>query len=152
MCFSKKFFDNFKAENIPVIEMSTLNEEGVIQVRNEACERLLAHRVELKIKAPRVNDVLNRLHLAEPQKRDNVVSKNSLAKIQFFQLLIKLNSLKARPAFIPPSVLKKQQMSMDIENVSRKLERDLELEQGDEYYLDLRSTKIAKCAYCDRFF
>jgi len=112
----KKFFDSFKEENIPVIEMSTLNEEGVIQVRNEACERLLAHRVELKIKAPRVNDVLNRLHLAEPQKRDTL----------------------ARPAFIPPSVLKKQEMSMDIERVSRKLERDLELEQGDDYYLDLR--------------
>ena len=53
--------------------MSTLNEEGIIEVRNEACERLLAHRVELKVKAPRVNDVLNRLHLAEPQKRDNKV-------------------------------------------------------------------------------
>ena len=53
--------------------MSTLNEEGVMNVRNEACERLLAHRVELKIKSSKVNDVLNRLHLAEPKKRDNIV-------------------------------------------------------------------------------
>ena len=43
-------------------------------VRNEACERLLAHRVEMKIKTSKVNDVLNRLHLAEPKKRDNKVS------------------------------------------------------------------------------
>jgi nucleolar GTP-binding protein len=54
--------------------MSNLNEEGVMAVRNEACERLLAHRVELKIKTSKVNDVLNRLHLAEPKKRDNKVN------------------------------------------------------------------------------
>ena len=70
----KKYFDEFRANNIPIIEMSTLNEEGVMNVRNEACERLLAHRVELKIKSSKVNDVLNRLHLAEPKKRDNIVS------------------------------------------------------------------------------
>jgi nucleolar GTP-binding protein len=69
----KKYFDEFQANNIPIIEMSTLNEEGVMNVRNEACERLLAHRVELKIKSSKVNDVLNRLHLAEPKKRDNKV-------------------------------------------------------------------------------
>lgn len=53
--------------------MSNLNEEGVMNVRNEACERLLAHRVEQKIKSSKVNDVLNRLHVAEPKKRDNKV-------------------------------------------------------------------------------
>lgn len=53
--------------------MSTLNEDGVMTVRNEACERLLAHRVELKIKSSKMNDVLNRLHMAEPKKRDNIV-------------------------------------------------------------------------------
>jgi nucleolar GTP-binding protein len=62
--------------------MSNLNEEGVMTVRNEACERLLAHRVELKVKSSKVNDVLNRLHLAEPTKRDNKVN-----------LLFKLNIL-----------------------------------------------------------
>ena len=54
--------------------MSTLNEDGVMQVRNEACERLLAHRVEQKIKSSKVNDVLNRLHVAEPAKRDDKVN------------------------------------------------------------------------------
>jgi nucleolar GTP-binding protein len=53
--------------------MSTLNEDGVMTVRNEACERLLAHRVELKIKSSKMDDVLNRLHMAEPKKRDNIV-------------------------------------------------------------------------------
>jgi nucleolar GTP-binding protein len=69
----KKYFDDFRKENLPIMEMSNLNEEGVMAVRNEACERLLASRVEIKIKSSKVNDFLNRLHLAEPKKRDNIV-------------------------------------------------------------------------------
>lgn len=115
----KKYFDQFKQDNIPILEMSNLNEEGVMAVRNEACERLLAHRVELKIKTNKVNDVLNRLHMAEPAKRDN----------------------KERPPFIPKAILDKREASgnMEVENVRKKLERDLELELGDEYTIDLRS-------------
>lgn len=114
----KKHFDEFIEQNIPVIEMSTLNEEGIMSVRNEACERLLAHRVELKIKSSKINDVLNRLHLAEPAKRDNV----------------------ARTPFIPESVAKRREASMEVERTKRKLERDLELELGDDYIIDLRKT------------
>ena len=65
--------------------MSNLNEEGVMNVRNEACERLLAHRVELKVKSSKINDVLNRLHLAEPKKRDNKVKEiHKPIQIEFF--------------------------------------------------------------------
>jgi nucleolar GTP-binding protein len=118
----KKYFDQFKQDNVPILEMSNLNEEGVMAVRNEACERLLAHRVELKIKTNKVNDVLNRLHLAEPAKRDN----------------------KERPPFIPKAILDKRETSgsMEVENVRKKLERDLELELGDEYTIDLRSMML----------
>lgn len=131
----KKYFAQFKAENIPIMEMSNLNEEGVVAVRNEACERLLAHRVELKVKSAKMNDVLNRLHVAEPQKRDN----------------------RERPPFIPAQVMEKRERElrraeiaadaaisskMDVEEAKprKKLERDLELELGDEYVLDLRKT------------
>lgn len=133
----KKYFVQFKAENIPIMEMSNLNEEGVVEVRNEACERLLAHRVELKVKSSKMNDVLNRLHVAEPQKRDN----------------------RERPPFIPPQVAEKRERdlkraelaaaggvaaaaAMEVEETKprKKLERDLELELGDEYVLDLRKT------------
>ena len=95
--------------------MSNLNEEGVMNVRNEACERLLAHRVEQKIKNSKVNDVLNRLHIAEPRKRDNVV----------------------RAPFIPASIAAKQNETMEVER--KKTERDLELELGRDYFIDLRS-------------
>lgn len=114
----KKYFDEFKSQNIPIIEMSNLNEEGIMSVRNEACERLLAHRVEQKVKSAKVNDVLNRLHLAEPVKRDN----------------------KERPPFIPPGILQKRESQMEVEKVRRKLERDLELEMGEDYSIDLRKT------------
>lgn len=84
-----------------MIETSTLTEEGVMQVKNEvrcnkrqtgaekqslllvavgsrscvcqACDRLLASRVETKMKGKKVHDVLNRLHLAMPAKRDEKV-------------------------------------------------------------------------------
>lgn len=116
----KKYFDEFAQENIPIIEMSNLNEEGVMNVRNEACERLLAHRVEQKIKSSKVNDVLNRLHVAEPKKRDD----------------------KVRAPFIPPSVLAKQssEMEVEVEQERKKTERDLELELGRDYKIDLRKT------------
>jgi gentisate 1,2-dioxygenase len=70
-----KFFDEFRAQEIPIILMCTFNGEGVIMVRNEACERLLAHRVEQKLKTSKFNDVLNRLHIAESAKRDEFEQK-----------------------------------------------------------------------------
>lgn len=39
----------------------------------QACDRLLAHRVDAKMKGKKVHDVLNRLHLAMPAKRDEKV-------------------------------------------------------------------------------
>ncbi|KAE9453636.1 hypothetical protein C3L33_14465, partial [Rhododendron williamsianum] len=50
--------------------MSTLTEDGVISVKNAACERLLNQRVELKMKSKKINDCLNRFHVAMPKPRD----------------------------------------------------------------------------------
>ncbi|KAB0387847.1 hypothetical protein FD755_002803 [Muntiacus reevesi] len=95
----QKIFLDLQAEGFPVVETSTLTEEGVIRVKTEACDRLLAHRVETKMKGNKVNEMLNRLHLAVPSRRDD----------------------KERPPFIPEGA-----------------ERDLELEMGDDYILDLQ--------------
>lgn len=73
MFLFQKIFETFEAEGFSVIETSTLTEEGVIQVKTEACDRLLAHRVDTKMKGNKVNEVLNRLHLAMPAKRDDKV-------------------------------------------------------------------------------
>ena len=48
-------------EGIPIMEMSTVNETGVAEVKIEACDKLLAHRIENKIKTKKVNEVMNRL-------------------------------------------------------------------------------------------
>lgn len=40
---------------------------------SQACDRLLSHRVDNKMKGKKVHDVLNRLHLAMPAKRDEKV-------------------------------------------------------------------------------
>lgn len=40
--------------NIPVLEMSTITDFGVMEVKLEACERLLAFRVDQKIKTKKV--------------------------------------------------------------------------------------------------
>lgn len=60
-------------ENVGVMEMSTVQEEGVIEVRNEACEMLLGFRVDNKLKGKKGDSILDRLHVAIPQPRDNKV-------------------------------------------------------------------------------
>jgi len=74
-----------------VIPMSIMTEEGVHKVKQIACDTLLAHRVEVKLKAKKTNDVLNRLHLATPAPRDD----------------------RTRPAVIPESVAQAKSMETD---------------------------------------
>lgn len=40
--------------NVPMLEMSTITDFGVMEVKLEACERLLAFRVDQKIKTKKV--------------------------------------------------------------------------------------------------
>uniref|UniRef100_A0A8C3GBP9 Nucleolar GTP-binding protein 1 n=1 Tax=Cyclopterus lumpus TaxID=8103 RepID=A0A8C3GBP9_CYCLU len=82
---------------------------------SQACDRLLAHRVDTKMKGKKVHDVLNRLHLAMPSKRDE----------------------KPRPPFIPEGALTRKK-AMEVDAPKRKTERDLEIELGDDYILDLQ--------------
>uniref|UniRef100_H2S9W8 Nucleolar GTP-binding protein 1 n=1 Tax=Takifugu rubripes TaxID=31033 RepID=H2S9W8_TAKRU len=97
------------ANKCDVKKITELSEE------NQACDRLLATRVETKMKGKKVHDVLNRLHLAMPAKRDE----------------------KERPAFIPEGALMRRK-AMEVDAPKRKLERDLEVELGDDYILDLQ--------------
>ncbi|TFK10310.1 3'(2'),5'-bisphosphate nucleotidase 1 [Platysternon megacephalum] len=112
---NQKMFGNLEAEGFPVLETSTLTEEGVIKVKTEACDRLLSHRVDTKMKGNKVNEVLNRLHLAVPSKRDN----------------------KERPPFIPEGAITRKKR-MEVDAPKKKRERDLEVEMGDDYVLDLQ--------------
>jgi nucleolar GTP-binding protein len=90
-----------------LLTMSTLTEEGVIAVKNAACERLLDQRVELKMKSKKINDCLNRFHVAIPKPRDQ----------------------KERPPCIPQAVLEAKAKQV-VEKEKRKTERELENENG----------------------
>ena len=53
--------------------MSTVTEEGLMDLKIEACEQLLAQRVEVKIKTKKADGILNRIHVATPAQRDTKV-------------------------------------------------------------------------------
>ncbi|XP_062233398.1 nucleolar GTP-binding protein 1-like [Phragmites australis] len=89
-----------------LLTMSTLTDDGVMAVKNAACERLLEQRVDIKMKSKKMVDCLNRFHVAVPKPRDN----------------------KERPVCIPPSVLEARANAAAKEK--KKLEKDLEMENG----------------------
>ncbi|XP_043285686.1 nucleolar GTP-binding protein 1 [Venturia canescens] len=101
---------------VPLMEMSTINDIGVMEVKTEACERLLSFRVDQKIRTKKVEGLLNRLHVAMPAPRDG----------------------KVRAPCIPESVLLKKQAAAAKAERKRKLEREIEEEMGDDYVLDLK--------------
>ncbi|KAI3717433.1 hypothetical protein L1987_69043 [Smallanthus sonchifolius] len=89
-----------------LLTMSTLTEQGVIAVKNAACERLLDQRVEIKMKSKKINDCLNRFHVAVPKPRDQ----------------------KERPPCIPQAVLEAK--AKEAEKEKKRLEKDIEEENG----------------------
>ncbi|KAH8401296.1 hypothetical protein KR009_004432 [Drosophila setifemur] len=103
-------------KNIPVMLMSTVQETGVMEVKTEACERLLSYRVDQKMRTKKVDNILNRLHVAMPAPRDE----------------------KQREPCIPEQALNRLQQNADKAERKRKLEKEIELEMGDDYTLDLK--------------
>ena len=109
---------------VEVMATSCQLEENVMDVRNQACEKLLASRIENKLKSQaRINNVLNKIHVSQPQARDDV----------------------KREPYIPDQF--KQLRKYDAEDPERRmLARDIEAENGgagvfnvnlkDKYLLD----------------
>jgi len=116
---TRAFVESIIADKtVTVVEASCYSEEGVMSVRNAACDALLAHRVEQKLKGNRIEAVANKIHVAIPQKRDDV----------------------DRAPFIPGTV--KSRVKYDKADPDRKrLERDDEQEMGGYrvYSTDMRS-------------
>jgi nucleolar GTP-binding protein len=78
-----------------------------MDLKNLACDALLAHRVENKLKGTKINTVINRIHVAQPKARDDV----------------------ERPAFIPDAVKEKKKYDKN-DPERRRLQKDVELEEG----------------------
>lgn len=95
------------AEDVQVAQMSTHTDEGVMDLKNRACDTLLAQRVESKLKGAKINTVLNRIHVATPKARDELV----------------------RAPFIPEVI--KERKKYDKEDPERRrLAKDEEVENG----------------------
>ncbi|KAG0649439.1 Nucleolar GTP-binding 1 [Hyphodiscus hymeniophilus] len=113
-----------KPGDVEMLQLSCTTEEGVQDVKNAACERLIADRVAQKLKAGtnssgsvggRLGDVLTRIHVARPM--DGIV----------------------REAFIPEGALNRAKY--DKNDPSRpKLSRDIEDENGGAgvYNVDMK--------------
>ncbi|CAI2176024.1 2656_t:CDS:10 [Funneliformis geosporum] len=103
-------------DGVQIVKLSCFTDEGVMDVRNAACDKLLAARVDFKLRGNKINDVINKIHLAEPLARDDI----------------------PRPPVIPEQV--KGRSLYDIKDPTRRqLERDLEANSGGPgvYNVDL---------------
>lgn len=101
-----------KTGEVEMLRLSCHTEVGVMEVRNTACDRLLAVRVEQKLKnavgsaaSEEAVNILNRIHVSQP-----------------------LSGVEPQP-FIPDAVLNRQKFDINDPN-RRRLERDLEAENG----------------------
>ena len=108
-------------EDVTMAQLSCYTDEGVMDVRNTACDRLLTARVEMKLKGSKVNQVINKLHLAQPVKRDNI----------------------DRPAFIPPAAVGRVKYD-PADPMKQKLAKDVELENGGAgvFNVDLKASYL----------
>ncbi|CCL98715.1 uncharacterized protein FIBRA_00719 [Fibroporia radiculosa] len=94
-------------EGVMHVQVSCYTDEGVMELKNKACDALLEHRVDQKLKGNKINSILNRLHVAQPKARDDII----------------------REPFIPDAV--KERKKYDKVDPDRKrLERDIEAEEG----------------------
>ena len=97
--------------NTILMEMSTHSQNGVTEVKSKACDMLLEMRVEAKMKSKKVNDVMNKLHVALPANGVN----------------------PHRPPVIPASVLAGRTSSStggDNGSSGKRLAKDIERENG----------------------
>lgn len=119
---NRAFVDTIIADKtVTVVEASTYSEEGVMDVRNKSCEQLLAHRVEQKLRGHRIEAVANKIHVAMPQKRDEL----------------------ERPAFIPEAA--KTRVKYDKEDPNRrKLEKDIEQEAAMNPWLGIYNQDVKR--------
>ncbi|KAI9839284.1 MAG: Nucleolar GTP-binding protein 1 [Sarea resinae] len=113
-----------KPGDVELLQLSCTTSEGVMEVRNAACERLIADRVAAKLKSGtntggtiggRLGDVLTRIHVAQP-----------------------LGGV-TRETFIPEAVKSLKKYEKD-DPMRHRLERDIEEEEGGAgvYNIDLK--------------
>uniref|UniRef100_A0A6A7FP11 Nucleolar GTP-binding protein 1 n=1 Tax=Hirondellea gigas TaxID=1518452 RepID=A0A6A7FP11_9CRUS len=110
-------------KGVTVVQISTINKTGVMDLRNDACDKLLSQRINTKLHARKAEGIMNRVYVAMP-----------------------IADGKARPAFIPKVIVENQAQNKYItrlreKNPDIKLEIDLEEELLDDYSTDYNKNK-----------
>jgi len=95
------------SDDVKLVQVSCHTDEGVMDLKTKACDALLAHRVDAKIKGSKINSIINRIHVARPKARDDLV----------------------RVPFIPDVVRDRKKFDKTDPD-RRKLQRDIEAEEG----------------------
>lgn len=131
---SRNLLDSFVSESngrATMMKVSTHEEIGVADVKNAACEKLLEARVESKVRGKKVQNVLNRLHLATPKQ----TSGNRQPNIPASVLAKRATSRKAQTEDDDVTMGDGEESE-----APRKLERDLQEENGGAgvYSMDWR--------------
>ncbi|XP_065332678.1 nucleolar GTP-binding protein 1 [Cloeon dipterum] len=130
----KQVLEQIMKENT-VMEMSTLTEVGVIEIKQHACDKLLSSRVENKTRQNKTEGILNRLHVTEPAPRDQKARPPCIPEGALEFRKKRLAQLAAKKAE-EEGESEEEDDDMDVEK--KKTERDIELEEGDDYILDLK--------------
>ncbi|OCH88156.1 GTP binding protein 4 [Obba rivulosa] len=109
-------------EGVQGVQVSCYTDEGVMDVKTKACDALLEHRVDMKLKGNKINSIINRLHVAQPKPRDDMV----------------------REPFIPEAIKTRRTRYDKTDPERRRLERDLEAEEGGAgvYNINLKKNYI----------
>ena len=91
----EKLQELLKSDNVELLQLSCTTTEGLMNVRNAACDRLLAERHAQKLNAGtntsgevtgRLADVMRRIHVAQPiggVTRETFIPEAALTKIKF---------------------------------------------------------------------
>jgi len=66
----KMVVDMAEETNCTLMPMSNVTEDGVMDVKSAACDKLLQARVDQRVVGKKVNDVMNRLQVFQPKARD----------------------------------------------------------------------------------
>eukprot|EP01080_Neovahlkampfia_damariscottae_P010466 gene10466-2988_t len=86
---NQELVNSILVDGTEMVSLSNITEDGISDVKAKACDKLLEHRVESKLSkgSDKVDNILSRIHLSQPEKRDE----------------------KERPSFIPQSVFDKME-------------------------------------------
>jgi nucleolar GTP-binding protein len=106
------------AADVKCVQISCYSEEGVMELKNKACDALLEHRVDAKLRGTKVDAIANRIHVAQPKPRDEIV----------------------REPCIPDAVKNRRKYDKS-DPERRRLERDVEAEEGGAgvYNINMKS-------------